>query len=105
MTDIAPRIEHQPLPNLVRRPVAENLVVPERVITAPVGGVFQPTPPDSFTTEGEIVHRGQIVGTIGDVPAAVSVLSPFTGFFMGLLAHAGERVRPGQPLAWVRVTA
>jgi biotin carboxyl carrier protein len=33
----------------------------------------------------------------------VTVVSPHTGFLMGLLALPGERVRDGQPLAWVRV--
>ena len=78
----------------------------ERVITAPAGGVFRPSPaletgPDD---ERPQLLAGEIVGTIGVDPAAISVLSPFTGSFMGLLAHAGERVRPGQAIAWVRVT-
>lgn len=85
--------------------LAETVTIPERIITAPVGGVFHPAEPDQVTCEGEVLHTGQVVGTIGESPAAsVSVLSPFTGFFMGLLAHEGERVRPGQPIAWLRTT-
>ena len=93
-------------PAPVPRPHAESLMVPERVITAPGGGVFRPAAPAlPGPDDDRLIQAGEIVGTIGVDPAAISVLSPFTGFFMGLLAHAGERVRPGQAIAWVRVTA
>jgi hypothetical protein len=31
------------------------------------------------------------------------VRSPFRGTLMGMLAHPGERLRAGQPVAWLRV--
>ena len=34
---------------------------------------------------------------------ATPVTTPFTGVLAGLLAHDGERVREGQPVAWLRV--
>jgi biotin carboxyl carrier protein len=86
-------------------PIAEDLHVPERLIPAPVAGVFRAAPPDVVTTEGEIVYSGQHVGTIEVTDGAVPVTSPHTGFLMGLLALPGERVRADQPLAWVRVVA
>lgn len=85
-------------------PRAESLSVPERLITSPTAGVFEPAAPDVFTCEGEIVYRGSEIGTVRQSDEVHAVASPFTGFFMGLLAVAGERVRPGQPLAWVRIT-
>jgi biotin carboxyl carrier protein len=85
-------------------PRAESLSVPERLITAPTAGVFEPAPPDVVTCEGEIVYCGSEIGTIRQTNDVHAVASPFTGFFMGLLAMPGERVRPGQPLAWVRIT-
>lgn len=82
---------------------ADDLHVPERLIAAPAAGVFRDAPPDVVTAEGEIVHAGQVMGTIESTGDAVAVTSPHTGFLMGLLALPGERVRADQPLAWVRV--
>jgi biotin carboxyl carrier protein len=83
--------------------LAEDLCVPERLIAAPAAGVFRLLPPGVVTSEGEIVRSGQVMGSIERNAGAVDVVSPHTGFLMGLLAHPGERVRDGQPLAWVRV--
>ncbi|HEV7758079.1 MAG TPA: hypothetical protein VGO78_03785 [Acidimicrobiales bacterium] len=85
--------------------LAEDLHVPERLIAAPAAGVFNLLPPDVVTSEGEIVQAGQVMGSIERNAGAVTVVSPHTGFLMGLLALPGERVRDGQPLAWVRVIA
>lgn len=83
--------------------MAEDLCVPERLIAAPAAGVFRLLPPDVITSEGEIVRTGQLMGSIERNAGEIDVVSPHTGFLMGLLAHPGERVRDGQPLAWVRV--
>jgi biotin carboxyl carrier protein len=83
----------------------EQLLVPERIVIAPASGVFRPAPPATVTAEGEIVYEGQVVGTIETTGGATPVISPFTGFFMGHMAHEGERVRQDQPVAWLRVTA
>ena len=85
--------------------LAEDLHVPERLIAAPAAGVFTMLPPDVVTSEGEIVQAGQVMGSIERNAGAVNVVSHHTGFLMGLLALPGERVRDGQPLAWVRVIA
>ncbi len=82
---------------------AEEVHVPERLIAAPAAGVFRANPPELVTTEGEIVHAGQVVGAIEVTGGSVTVTSAHTGFLMGLLALPGERVRADQPLAWVRV--
>jgi biotin carboxyl carrier protein len=42
------------------------------------------------------------VGVVHSSGEEVPVCSAFSGFFMGLLAHPGERVREGQPVAWLR---
>jgi biotin carboxyl carrier protein len=80
----------------------EELRVPERVIVAPALGVFTPRPPESYTTEGEIVDVGQVIGSVRSSGDDVEVRSPFRGFLMGMLALDGERVREGQPIAWLR---
>ena len=94
----------------------EELRVPERVILAPALGVFEPSALVGDTvsdgdgdgevitlTEGQLVTEGQVVGVVKTSGQALPVRSAFTGFLMGLLAHAGERVREGQPVAWLRV--
>ena len=83
----------------------EVLGVLERVVVAPSRGVFSPLAPCCVTTEGELVEAGQAIGTIESSGQAVEVLSPFTGFLMGMIAHDGERLREGEPVAWLRVVA
>lgn len=84
-------------------PLAEDPHVTERLIAAPVAGVFTVAPPVVVTSEGEIVQRGQVLGGIQRNSGSVDVTSPHTGFLMGLLALPGEHVRAHQPLAWLRV--
>lgn len=80
----------------------ERLVARERLVVSPALGTFRPLPPETVTAEGEIVESGQVVGTIDSSGESVPVTSPFQGFLMGMLAHPGERVREGQPIAWLR---
>jgi [acyl-carrier-protein] S-malonyltransferase len=63
------------------------------------------------TTAHQAASTGTAAGAlprpiaIGDIVGLVSgteVRSPFAGELMGVLAHPGERVQPGQPLAWLR---
>jgi len=80
----------------------EELGVPERVVVAPVLGVFRPLSSDGVTTEGELVDTGQVIGIVVASGEEVPVRSAFRGFLMGMLAVEGERVREGQPVAWLR---
>jgi biotin carboxyl carrier protein len=82
----------------------EHLDVLERVVISPATGTFTALPPETVTAEGEIVRRGQVVGTVNASGGPVSVESPFTGFLMGVLALPGERIREGEPVAWLRTT-
>ena len=93
----------------------EELEIPERVILAPAVGVFQPLSPDTVPPahevevadeepgDGEIISEGQVVGVIEARGQKHPVRSAFAGLLVGLLAHPGERVREGQPVAWMRV--
>jgi hypothetical protein len=83
----------------------EQLLVLERVIIAPTNGVFRPAPAQTVTAEGEVVYEGQVIGTIETTNGETPVTSAFTGFFMGHMAHDGERVRQDQPVAWLRTSA
>ena len=80
----------------------ERLGVPERVILAPASGRFrllaaEEAPPDA----GDHVAEEQVIGFVDGGGQSTPVRSPFRGFLMGLMAHAGERVREGQPVAWL----
>jgi biotin carboxyl carrier protein len=79
----------------------ERLVVPERVILAPIAGRFQPLPDDAG--RGADISEEQVIGFVEGQGQSAPVQSPFRGLLMGLLAHAGERVREGQPVAWLRL--
>jgi biotin carboxyl carrier protein len=76
----------------------EDLFVPERVIIAPAAGKFHP-----LEIEGKDYAVGDPIGFLDLAGESQTVENPFGGRLMGLLAHAGERVREGQPLAWLRV--
>jgi biotin carboxyl carrier protein len=77
----------------------ERLAVPERLIVAPAAGVFV-----SFAwPTGAPIAKGDAVGEIVGPCASILVPSLFRGTLMGVLAHDGERLREGQPVAWLRV--
>jgi biotin carboxyl carrier protein len=80
----------------------EGLAVPERVILAPIAGSFRPVA--EAPGEGDsAIDAEQVIGFVEGQGQSAAVRSPFGGLLMGLLAHAGERVREGQPVAWLRV--
>lgn len=86
----------------------EVLAVPERVIVAPAVGVFRPLSDTddvdlTQSTDGTVVTAGQAIGVIEGPGSSTPVRSPFGGFLVGMLARRGERVREGQPVAWLRL--
>jgi biotin carboxyl carrier protein len=84
----------------------ELLVVPERVVLAPTAGRFRPAGPagdGDAAPDGRLLAEEEVIGFIDGTGHSTPVRSAFSGFFMGLLAHAGERVREGQPVAWLRL--
>ena len=95
-----PLLEDHPMESVLTS--GERLGVPERVILAPASGRFRPVADDAVPPEGDQLHEEQVIGFIETTGQSTPVRSPFRGFLMGLLAHAGERVREGQPVAWLR---
>lgn len=85
----------------------EVLAVPERVIVAPAVGVFRPLGDSDVdlteAADGTVVTAGQAIGVIEGPGSSTPVRSPFGGFLVGMLARRGERVREGQPVAWLRL--
>jgi [acyl-carrier-protein] S-malonyltransferase len=85
----------------------ERLYVSERLVISPCAGIFE-LPPSAKpsvpaltsdpATEGTPVEIGDLLGTV----SGTEVRSPFAGELMGVLAHPGERVQAGQPVAWLR---
>jgi biotin carboxyl carrier protein len=77
----------------------EGLMVPERMIVSPTVGTFRPVE----LGEGSHVTPGQTVGMLEGPGTSTPVESPFAGRLVGMLARPGERIREGQPIAWLRV--
>jgi len=77
----------------------ERVAMVERMIVAPVVGVFRPL----GIEEGTTVDVGEIVGVVEGPGTREPVRSAFAGVVVGVLAHAGERLREGQAVAWMRV--
>jgi hypothetical protein len=75
--------------------LGEVLSVTERLVISPTVGVFSPV---ETMTGTERLEVGTVVGTV----AGQTVRSAFSGRLMGILAHPGERVYTGQPIAWLR---
>ena len=92
-----------PNPEPTRRsPLAgETLTVPERMIVAPGVGIFRPD--TTVRGEGFELRAGDEIGFMEGPGTRCPVLSPFGGTLVGMLAHNGERLRSGQPIAWLRV--
>jgi biotin carboxyl carrier protein len=83
----------------------ERLMVPERVILAPAPGRFRPLHGDGSDSDdgADPVASDEVIGFVDGIGHSTPVRSPFSGVLMGLMAHAGERVREGQPVAWIRL--
>ena len=78
----------------------EVISMPERLIVAPSVGRFRLT---AVADCGAFVDEGQEIGVVEGPSTEQAVCSPFSGRLMGVLAQEGERLRVGQPVAWLRV--
>jgi biotin carboxyl carrier protein len=99
---VAPSADESPDPATHVRHGAhagETLVVPERMIVAPVVGIFR----SHGVADGVELCAGDEIGVVEGPGTSCPIRSPFGGTLMGMLAHPGERLRSGQPIAWLRV--
>jgi biotin carboxyl carrier protein len=82
----------------------ESLHVHERIVLAPTTGRFVVDTDDELdpARPGSLVVAGSPLGGVVGSGRTTAVTTPFTGVLAGLLAHDGERVREGQPIAWLR---
>ncbi len=76
--------------------------ISERLVLAPALGIVRALAPEVVTAEGEIVNEGQAIVMIESSGDCIPARSRFAGFLMGMLVEPGERVREGQPIAWLR---
>jgi len=77
----------------------ELLYVSERVVISPAAGIFEPV--EGLDLDGEVtIEVGTLLGTV----SGAEVRSPFSGALKGGLAHPGERVQTGQPIAWLHAS-
>jgi len=93
----------------------EHLYTSERVVISPSAGVFEPAVglaapgPGALSPEGTDIPGGEgapvAVGDLLGRVGTVEVRTPFAGMVVGFLAHPGERVAAGEPVAWLRVQA
>jgi [acyl-carrier-protein] S-malonyltransferase len=86
-----------PLQDFAEHHHGERLYVSERLVVSPCAGLFE-APASQAPKPGDPVETGDLVGAV----SGTEVRSPFAGVLMGLLAHPGERVQAGQPIAWLR---
>ena len=92
----------------------EHLYTSERVVISPSAGVFEPVAglsapgPGGLSPQGGAAPGGEAAVAVGDLlgtVGAAEVRTPFAGIIVGFLAHPGERVAAGEPVAWLRVPA
>lgn len=81
----------------------EALVVEERLVVAPCSGRFCPAPSKTYTSEGEYVMEGQVVGSVlSSNGQEVPVKSSFAGWMMGYMLPNGAPVQGSEPVLWLR---
>jgi len=76
----------------------EHLFIHERLIVSQSTGLYSPVEPPLEPATGSRLTAGTVVGLVGES----EVRTPFAGTLMGILALVGERITPGQPIAWLR---
>jgi biotin carboxyl carrier protein len=88
---------------VVAEVIAEDIDVPERLVIAPVAGMFFPAFTEVSAEHPGMVAVGDEIGVVVQTGEKHPVTSSFTGRVMGMLAMPGERVRTHQPVAWLSI--
>jgi acetyl-CoA carboxylase biotin carboxyl carrier protein len=87
----------------VHPPAGETLCISERVVVAPSVGIFRRLDGEARVKDGDTINRGDVIGIVQSLGVCIAIQSPFVGRLVEILASDGERLRPGQPVAWLRV--
>jgi [acyl-carrier-protein] S-malonyltransferase len=88
--------------SIVDAPMGETLSMVERLIVAPSCGKLCLDGRLSLKS-GDPVYRGDVIGAVHSLGIVTPIQSPFGGVLVEVLAVEGERLRTGQPVAWLRV--
>lgn len=76
----------------------------EKVVVAPARGKFRFAQPQHFTSEGEYVLEGQVIGNvISKDTDGVAVTAPHSGWVMKFFVRDGWPVQAGQPVLSLRL--
>jgi biotin carboxyl carrier protein len=82
--------------------IGEGLSVPERVIVSPASGTFRRLDDAGQKKVGDRIAHGDLIGLVHSLGTATPVRSAFGGVLVQFIASDGERLRPGQAVAWLR---
>lgn len=75
----------------------EHLDIVERVVVSPEAGLLK------FDRKAcSVIRAGQAIASVENSGSSIPVTSPFDGFLIGTIPHQGQRIRRGQPVAWLR---
>lgn len=86
---------------VLSHPDGDQPAIDTRFVVAPATGTFRPLPPANYTTEGEIVDDGDVLGHIHGPTGNEPVTSFCSAFLLRFFVEPGERVRTGQRIAWL----
>ncbi len=76
--------------------------LPDRIVVSPGYGRFTPSGPLLFTSEGELVRSGTVLGRLQSADGWDDVCSPCDAWVMAYLTRDGEQVEPGIALVHLR---
>jgi biotin carboxyl carrier protein len=76
--------------------------LPDRIVVSPGYGRFTPAGPLLFTSEGELVRSGTVLGRVLSADGGSDVCAPCDAWVMSYLTRDGEQVEPGIPLVHLR---
>jgi biotin carboxyl carrier protein len=74
----------------------------DRIVVSPVHGRVRVPRPVSFTSEGEVVRRGEVIATVDGDGATNEICAPCDAWVMDYLARDGERLEPGSAIVHLR---
>jgi biotin carboxyl carrier protein len=76
--------------------------LPDRLVVSPGYGRFTPSGPQMYTSEGELVRSGTVLGRLQSANGSSDVCAPCDAWIMSYLTRDGEQVEPGIPLVHLR---
>lgn len=94
-------ISLSPTDVVLSHPDGDQPSIDARFVVAPAAGTFRPLPPATYTSEGEIVDDGDVIGHVHGPTGDEPVISFCNAFLLRFFVEPGERVRIGQRIAWL----